>query len=107
MKYFNLIKQSDLNYTAVILYPSHKFIWFEEKWGQYDRGLWVKDVKESFRRLYNRYKASWTFDSSLEDEVIELRREEENDYLKFITVNPHKRQRLKPSINEYDRYFKY
>lgn len=55
MKYFELINNCPIYYAAVALDPSVRMHWFEDKWGRYDRGTWLRGAQRHFRSLYDTY----------------------------------------------------
>jgi hypothetical protein len=111
MKYFNLIKSSDLYYAAVILHPAYKFEYSEQKWAGYDRGDWIREVKASFSSLYKQYarrheESQLQVDSDQDDDTPAVATTT-NEYAAFNTLKPRKRRRIEPPHSEYERYFKY
>jgi hypothetical protein len=107
-KYFDLLDNSPLYYAAVILHPGRKFEYFEDKWGAYDDGKWVKKVKKSFEKLFNEYAdkaAAIAVNVEIEPPTTA------NDYINFDrlsdTFHARKRKKLTAALSdEYDRYTK-
>lgn len=110
MKYFHLLKVSPLYYAAVILHPGGKFDYFENKWGRYDKGAWVKGVRSSFRALYKEYEANYEAThhhiSSSEDESQPPHEIDPYDAFNRIPARKRRKTALACS-DEYSEYFEY
>ena len=70
LKYFDLIKASTIYCASVALDPSVRLHWFDDKWGGYDEGSWLRTAKRQFCELYDQYATAIARDGSYSEPIL-------------------------------------